>query len=109
LLTNHTPREARDRFLSPHNLTPLREINPSVSPRTERTILWAMSLHPDERPQSIEEFRQALLGDWDPITRPRAALPAPTLVDFLSSPAERTLFIVSLGMILISLIVTLGK
>ena len=33
-----------------------------------------MNLHPDERPQSIEAFRQALLGAWDPITRPRAPL-----------------------------------
>ena len=66
LLTNQAPQEARDRFLNPGLLTPPRDLNPSISPRTERAILWAMSLHPDERPQSIEQFRQALLGDWNP-------------------------------------------
>lgn len=108
LLTNQPPEEARDRFLTPGLLTPLRDINSSISPRTERAILWAMSLHPDERPQDVEEFRQALLGDWNPITRPRAPLPAPTLVDLLTSPAERTLIWVAVGLLFLSLIATLG-
>jgi serine/threonine-protein kinase len=109
LLTNHRPEEARDRFLSPDELTPLRDLNPSISPRTERAVLWAMRLHPDERPQDIEQFRQAILGDWNPVTQPRAPLPAPTLVDMLSSPAERTLFLISLGVLILSLIATLGR
>jgi len=108
LLTNQPPEEARDRFLNPGTLTHLRDHNPSISPRSERAILWAMSLHPDERPQSIEEFRQALLGDWNPITRPRGPMPTPTLVDLISSPTERTLILVSIGLLFISLIVTLG-
>lgn len=108
LLTNQPPEEARDRFLNPGKLTPPREHNPSISPRTERAILWAMSLHPDERPQNIEEFRQALLGDWNPITRPRGAMPTPTLLDLISSPTERVLIGISVGLLFISLIVTLG-
>jgi serine/threonine protein kinase len=108
LLSNQPPEEARDRFLNPGMLTPPREHNPSISPRTERAILWAMSLHPDERPQNIEEFRQALLGDWNPITRPRGPMPTPTLVDLISSPAERFLIWISIGLLFASLIVTLG-
>jgi len=107
LLTNRPPEEARNRFISPGTLLPPREINSSISPRTERAILWAMSLHPEERPQSIEEFRQALMGDWNPTNRPRAALPRPTLIDLLSSPFERNLIWLSLGMLFMSLIVTL--
>jgi serine/threonine-protein kinase len=108
LLTNQPPEEARDRFLNPGMLTPPRVHNPSISPRTERAILWAMSLHPDERPQNIEEFRQALLGDWNPITRPRGPMPTPTLVDLISSPTERALIGISIGLLFASLIVTLG-
>ena len=62
LLTNEPPADARKRFLQPDSLVSIRQINPDVSPRTERAILWAMSLHPDERPSTIDEFRQALLG-----------------------------------------------
>jgi serine/threonine protein kinase len=107
LLTNHAPIEARERFLNPGNLPPIRQFNPGVSLRTERAILWAMSLHPDERPQSVEAFRQALLGAWDPITRPRAPLPTPTLADLVSSPVERILLFLAAGLLLVSLAVTL--
>jgi len=88
---------------------PPRQINPDMSLRTERAILWAMSLHPDERPQDVETFRRALLGDWDPITRPRAPLPSPTLADLVSSPVERTLIWITAGLLLVSLAVTLMR
>lgn len=70
LLTNQPPADARDRFLDPQALQPIRQFNPTVSARTERAILWAMSLHPDERPATIEEFRENLLGDRPTIPRP---------------------------------------
>ncbi|MEW5868658.1 MAG: serine/threonine-protein kinase [Chloroflexota bacterium] len=107
LLTNHSPPEARELFLSPEALTPPRQINPDISLRTERAILWALNLHPDERPQNVDAFRRALLGDWDPVARPRAPLPSPTLADLVSSPVERSLIWISGGLILLSLIFTL--
>ena len=107
LLTNHSPAEARERFLQPDALIPLRQYNPEISLRTERAVLWAMSLHPDERPQNVDAFRQALLGNWDPATRPRAPLPAPSLVDMLNMPSERTLLYISAGLVLLSLVATL--
>jgi len=108
LLTNMAPEEARDRFLNPGLLTPPRELNRRISPRTERVILWAMSLHPDERPQNVEKFRQGLLGDWTPSSRTKNRLPTPSLIDLLTSPAERVLLWVSMGILFISLIATLG-
>lgn len=69
LLTGKTPADARQRFIDPSVLTPIRPNNPSVSPRTEKAILWAMSLHPDDRPSSVEEFKDALIGSR-PITIP---------------------------------------
>jgi len=107
LLANHSPAEARERFLHPEALVSLRQYNPDVSLRTERAVLWAMSLHPDERPQDIEAFRQALLGNWDPVTRPRAPLPSPSLADMLNMPSERALLFISAGLVLLSLVFTL--
>lgn len=107
LLTNHPPVEARELFLHPDSLSPPRQFNPEISQRTERAILWALNLHPDERPQNVEAFRKALVGDWDTGPLPRSALPNPTLADLISSPVDRTLLWVSAGLVLLSLIVTL--
>jgi len=109
LLTNTSPVEARERFLDPDKLVPPRNLNPDISLRTERALLWAMNLHPEERPQDIEAFRQALMGDWNPVTRPRAPLPTPSLADLVSSPTEMTLIWLFAGMILLSLIFTLTR
>lgn len=109
MLTNRPPEEARDRFLQPGLLVPPRDINPSLSPRTERAILWAMNLHPEERPQDVEIFRQALLGDWNPVSQPNAPLPTPSLIDLLSSPYERRMIWISVGLLFLSLIATLGQ
>lgn len=109
LLTNQAPVEARELFLHPEALVPLRQINPEISLRTERAILWAISLHPDERPQDVEAFRKALLGDWDPVVRPRAPLPPPRLADLVASPVERTLVWITAGLLFLSLAVTLFR
>jgi serine/threonine protein kinase len=108
LLTNHPPLQARERFLNPQDLIPINEINPDVSTRTARAVDWAMSLHPDQRPESVEVFRDALLGDWNPDTRPHSPMPPPTFRDVITSPLERSLVWVSAGLLLLSLIATLS-
>lgn len=65
LLAGEPPADARERFLHPGALKPLRELNPAVSARTERAILRAMAMHPDDRPPSVRAFRQMLLGTDD--------------------------------------------
>ena len=107
LLTNNSPVEARERFLHPESLIPPRQLNPDISIRTERAILWALSLHPDERPQSIEEFRQALVGDVNSVNRPRQPMLRPSLADLVASPLDRILIALAIGVILISFFVTL--
>jgi serine/threonine protein kinase len=107
LLTSQPPTEARERFLNPDSLTPPRDINSDISLRTERATLWAMSLHPEERPQDVEMFKQALLGDWNPVTRPRGPLPHTTLIDLVSSPTDMTLTWIVIGFFLISLVLTM--
>lgn len=62
LLTGRAPATAQERFLNPDALPPPRSINPQLSPRTEATVLRAMSMHPEERPANIAELRKALFG-----------------------------------------------
>jgi serine/threonine-protein kinase len=86
----------------------MREINPDISPRTERAIEWAMSLHPDQRPQTMLHFQEALLGSLSFETRPRITLPPPTFSDVIASPTERNLIWASASLLLLSLIATLS-
>jgi serine/threonine protein kinase len=106
LLTTHPPVEARELFLNPEGLIPPRQINPEISLRTERAVLWAMGLHPDERPANIEVFRDALFGSWNPSLKKRSK-PSPSLADLLSSPVEKLLIWLSALLFVISLMATL--
>lgn len=109
LLTNRAPVEARERFLHPESLVLPRQINPNISFRTEKAILWAMNLHPDDRPQEVEAFRQALVGNWVPPTRPFKVNAEPSVREVLNSPAEKILIWISASLVIISLIVTLMR
>jgi len=110
LLTNHSPVEARELFLHPDSLVPPRQINPDISPRVERAVLWAMNLHPEDRPADVETFRQALVGDAVPTIRPRAATNSNLgLTDLFSSPKDMALVWVSAGLVLLTLILTLVR
>lgn len=62
LLCGEPPADAKERFLRPGLLTPMRQLNSDVSPRVERAIFRALSMHPNERPSSAREFRDLLLG-----------------------------------------------
>lgn len=78
LLTNRPPLEAKQRFLQPDSLVAPSEINPDVSPPVEVAILWAMALHPDERPEHLHELAQALEGGR-PTQTSSADTPAPRI------------------------------
>jgi serine/threonine-protein kinase len=107
LLTNHPPVDAKQRFLRPGSLPAPRELNPQLSPQIEKAILWAMAMHPDDRPASVAEFRQALLGgeqEWRMSIeghRPRAG-------QWRAAFSEnRVLAIVALALLIVVLITTL--
>ncbi len=61
IVTNQPPLEAKQRFLKPDALVPPRQLNPELTVAAEEAILWAMALHPDDRPQDIQAFREALI------------------------------------------------
>lgn len=60
LLTGRPPADAKQRFLHPDSLIPPRDLNPRISPTTERAILAAIAMHPNDRPPSVEAFRRML-------------------------------------------------
>ena len=66
LLTGQPPADAKQRFLKPGSLVPPRDINPRISPRTERVILAAISQHPDDRPATVDALRALLFDDEPP-------------------------------------------
>lgn len=107
LLTNTPPPDARERFLNPDSLLPPHEINPTISIRTSRAILWAMKIHPDERPETIEEFRHSLIGDHPIITR-QATRPLRDSVSFFGD-SEQYLFWGAIALTMVGLIVTLAR
>lgn len=61
MVTNQPPLEAKQRFLEPDALVPPRQLNSGLTVAAEEAILWAMALHPDDRPQDIESFRKSLI------------------------------------------------
>ena len=62
LLSSQAPPEAKERFLNPGSLTPLRDINRDVSPGVSETVRWALEMHPDDRPDDVITVQSALNG-----------------------------------------------
>lgn len=108
LLTNTPPVDARQRFLHPESMPAPRKINPTIGVRTERAILWAMELHPDDRPSSIGEFRSYLMGTRElplrPAVHPRVINQIRAALD--SFPEKIILWILG-GLLILTLIASL--
>ncbi len=108
LLTNTPPADARDRFLHPASLPAPRQLNPAISPRTERAILWAMELHPNDRPATAEDLRQFLIGTRELPPRPQG--PARTqnsLLQLVKGKPEQVLLWGSAALLIVSLVASL--
>lgn len=85
LLTGRIPTESILRATRP--LTPPRELNPAVSPRTEAVILKAMEIIPANRFQSVAEMLEALDMPLAPASpAPSGADTADTAVPPLQTP-----------------------
>ena len=105
LLTSKTPADARQRFINPAVLPSIRPSNPSVSSRTEKAIFWAMSLHPDDRPASVEEFRDALIGSR-PVTIP-SGIRVQTKPGLFQRKSDLAFLLGTIGLSILALIITL--
>jgi serine/threonine-protein kinase len=107
LLTNEPPAEARKRFLDTRSLKRPREINTSISSRVEKAILWAMSLHPDDRPKTVIEFREALMGKQEVPDRDDLRQTSFEIPTFSIFPQELIAGYAALGLFLLGLVTTL--
>lgn len=79
LLAGMPPVDAKERFLHPGALVSLRQLNPALTPRVERAIFQALSMHPNERPADAREMRAILLGSQQPP-------PLPTTIQSYTTP-----------------------
>jgi eukaryotic-like serine/threonine-protein kinase len=108
------PRRRRvNAFYTQTAWLPLRQLNPEYQLyEPNEPFMWAMNLHPDERPQNIEAFRDALFGSRPLIinvsrkTQPTRPL---NLREILRSPIEQILIWVLAGLAVISLVITLWR
>ena len=105
LLTNQPPADAKQRFLKPDSLIPPRSLNPNLSPRVERAILWAMEMHPDDRPASVAELGKELFARSLPDVVSQFI---PAEDEWVSAAREnKVLIAVALGLMLMALLVTM--
>ncbi len=65
LFTLEAPMDAKTRYIQgkSHTGLSIRAINSGASPQTEQAILHAMGLHPEDRPDNVEQLRQELLAN----------------------------------------------
>ncbi len=109
LLTNTPPTEARQRFLESETEKLVSKFNKSVSPRTESAIAKAMNIHPDDRLQSVQQFKDYLLGDWNPAQNPEGIMPAPDIRELIKTTGEQALAWIAILSFLISVVATLTR
>ncbi len=113
LLSNEAPTEAKQRFLKPGSLPALRDINPLISPRTERAINWALSLHPDERPLNVAALQEALFNgifpdaSGEPVYIP--ASPREWVERALADPSQQWLAVAATLLALLAVFVTFAR
>jgi len=99
LLTNNPPADARARFINPDILTPPRKLNTNISLQMERAILWAMNLHPDERPQNMAQLKDYFTGKSIVIEKDQSE--EVRINDYLKNPYEKTLLILAVVLMVI--------
>jgi serine/threonine-protein kinase len=104
LLTDYPPPDAKARFLNPRALQFPSAINSKISRHVGEAVMWAMEMHPDERPFSIAEFRQVLLGLQE---RPklRRNMPHSTFVEAIKG--QWLTAVIALTLFLLAILVTI--
>src|SRR5512146_3153562 len=109
LLTNEPPPDARKRFIQPASLPAPRDVNPAISSRTEKAVLWAMAMHPNDRPATIEAFNNFLFDEGTADgSGPSSDFEVPRIKLF-GTRTDSALVWVAAGLLLVSLIATLTR
>jgi len=107
LLTGQPPPDAKQRFLEPSSLPLPRSLNPDLSLQTERVLLRAMEMHPDQRPASAAEFRAELRSQSSIASGLLALSAADEGMWAVALRENRTLITIALTLLIVALVVTL--
>jgi serine/threonine-protein kinase len=114
LLTSTPPPEAKQRFLNPRSLRDPRDVNPAIADRTARAVLWAMAMHPDDRPADVETLESALLGrgtlpfrGFVPGLRRADLRLAPSVEDQALAQGNFVLAILAVVLVILAVVVTI--
>lgn len=73
LFTGQPPPLAKERFLNPGVLQAPNKRNDAISGSVATAVLWALEMHPDDRPADVETFAEALFGNGRPPVKVTAA------------------------------------
>ena len=106
LMTNTPPLEAKQRFLKPGSMRKPSSINPEIGRSVNDALMWAMALHPDERPSTVTEFKDALFSKETifPVSQTKPI--ADSLKAQLPEQTDQVLFGAAALLVLIALIAT---
>lgn len=83
LLSGSPPPAAKERFLNPAVMRPLKTINGAVPARMSDAVDWGLEMHPDNRPDSVEVFRRAFNGELNRREANRNLEAQPSLLEAL--------------------------
>lgn len=105
LLTNMPPLDAKARFLNPTNLKPPNMLNPNISQTVSSAIMWALQMHPDDRPKTVTQFYEALTGKAPVPGMKTAVSQSKVFTDALK--ANWVPILLAFGLFLIAIILTI--
>lgn len=104
LLTDFPPPHAKARFLNPSVLKSPREVNPKLSRQVSNAVMWALEMHPDDRPSSAREFLAALLGKVQRPANANGELTVEGVTDVLR--ANWLAILLTLGLLIVAILLT---
>jgi serine/threonine-protein kinase len=105
LLSSMPPPDAKSRFLNPRVLQPLNKLNKKVSAYVSAAIEWAMEMHPDERPLTVEQFQLALAGKLTSRLNGNSSANSETLAQAVN--ANWPLILISAGLFILAIALTI--
>lgn len=106
LLSDSSPPDAKARFLNPGKMKPVHLVNKRVSLHVSDALAWALEMHPDDRPETVEQFSRVLTGERSRPSTDGMAANRPGLADAIRS--NRVIFMLALGLLIIAILATLS-
>lgn len=104
LLTGQAPPSAKARFLNPGRLHPPRQLNRQLGEAVSEAVLWAMEMHPDQRPETARQLLLALRGQ---ARRVRSELPLQETELAAALRENRALIFATATLFILALLLTL--